>query len=118
MTVEPIPVAEQPGTVCTNEGAMTTSLAVAERFDKEHFIVLRDIRTLIKRHRDPSFCATHYVESSSVTGRGRVIPCLLLSEVAVSLLVMGYTGERRLLKKCAHAMNVMHQISTPLAEAS
>ena len=39
---------------------LTTSLAVAEHFQKEHFHVMRDIRNEIAAHADPVFTDQHF----------------------------------------------------------
>lgn len=86
---------------------MTTSLAVAEHFDKEHFHVLRDIREIIERSDDPDFTIQNFIEFSHVTGRGKVIPCYRLTELGFSLLVMGFTGAKAARWKRAYAQAFM-----------
>jgi Rha family phage regulatory protein len=85
------------------EVPMTTSLAVAEHFGKEHFNVLRDIREIIAKADDPGFTGKNFVESTHMTGRGKPVPCYRLTELGFSLLAMGFSGEQAMRWKRAYA---------------
>lgn len=73
---------------------LTTSLAVAEHFEKEHRDVLRAIRNEIAAHADPVFTDQHFFLAEHLTGRGKPIPIYRLTEIGFSLIAMGFTGTR------------------------
>ena len=71
----------------------TTSLDVAEKFEKRHDNVLQTIREL--QEQLPDFSRLHYKESI-YTKRGKEYPCFNISRDGLSLLVMGFTGAEAL----------------------
>ena len=73
---------------------LTTSLAIAEHFDKEHRNVLREIRNEIHAHDDPDFTSQHFFEATQIDARGKSIPIFRLTEIGFSLIAMGFTGAR------------------------
>lgn len=97
----------QPRVLVIGETPMTTTLSVAEHFDKEHFHVLRDVREIMARAADPDFTTQHFIELTHVTGRGKVVPCFRLTELGFSLLVMGFTGDKAARWKRAYAQAFM-----------
>lgn len=73
---------------------MTTSLAIAEHFDKEHRNVLREIRNEIHAHDDRDFTSQHFFEATQIDARGKPIPIFRLTEIGFSLIAMGFTGTK------------------------
>ena len=106
-----------------NKQALTTSLKVAEYFDKEHKHVVRDIRTLIQQMASQSQSpklvdgvttptAQMFVESSyQAESGGRRYPMFYMNRDGFSLLAMGFTGAKALQFKLAYieAFNAMEQ---------
>lgn len=86
----------------------TTSLAIAEHFDKRHDAVLRDIRALIGDC-PSSFTAHNFVASEYTDPTGRKLPMYHVFFDGFILLVMGYTGKKALQMKLAYieAFNAM-----------
>lgn len=85
---------------------VTTSIKVAEIFDKEHKNVLRDIENLAAQN-----SAAKYFAKSTYANRGKQYPMYFMTRDGFSLLVMGFTGERALKFKIdfIEAFNVMEQ---------
>lgn len=73
---------------------MTTSLAIAGHFEKEHRDVLRAIRNEIADHADRGFTEQHFFEAVQVNTRGRPTPIFRLTEIGFSLIAMGFTGAK------------------------
>lgn len=71
---------------------VTTSLLVAEKFEKEHKHVLDAIRNLVAENSAASFL---FFESQ-YENRGKYYPMFIMSRDGFSLLVMGFTGSRAL----------------------
>lgn len=69
---------------------MTTSLKVAEVFDKEHFHVLTAIRNL---DCSPEFKSTNFSELNREY-RGRLFPYYLMTRDGFTFLAMGFTGAK------------------------
>jgi len=84
---------------------VTTSLIVAEYFEKEHKHVLRDIRELLidldkVGKGQPNFGQSYYAEALSyINEQNKPMPMYELNEDFWMLLVMGYTGKKALLIK-------------------
>ena len=94
-----------------NEQAITTSLKVAEVFEKNHQHVMRDIRDLEKQIKDASkfgqmFSATQYADKYD-----RLQPMYEMNFNGFALLTMGFTGKKALKFKLAYiqAFNAMEQ---------
>ena len=82
-----------------NDQALTTSLKVAEVFGKEHFHVVRDIRSLVNQIGGISkigdtapFQETTYTNEQNK----QIYPMYLMNRDGFSLLVMGFTGQKAL----------------------
>lgn len=79
----------------------TTSLKVAEFFERNHRHVLRDIRDLVakcsKNFTEPNFGLSEYTDPT-----GRKLPMYLLTKDGFMMLAMGYTGERAMRLKEAY----------------
>lgn len=79
--------------VTQREGrAIVTSLKVAERFNKQHKNVMRDITSVISDIADDEFSRLNFELRNQVV-RGREYPYFELSEEAFALTVMGFTGK-------------------------
>lgn len=111
-----------------NQEPTTTSLNVAQVFDKPHADVLKSVRSLIKETsqdlREGNFDLSSY---EVVTGNGtkKKFPMYILTQDAFTLLVMGFTGTKALQFKIAY-MNEFKRMReelehkarfTPLQEA-
>ncbi|MDI9333756.1 MAG: Rha family transcriptional regulator [Cytophagales bacterium] len=81
---------------------MTTSLAVAEHFEKEHKHVLRDIRAKIANINNADFCKQHFVPFQHIDSYGRSQPIYRLTESGFAFVVMGFTGQKADQWQCAY----------------
>ncbi|EDO8527491.1 hypothetical protein GTH14_07205 [Campylobacter jejuni] len=68
----------------------TTSLSVAEVFNKNHKNIIRKINEFPK----DNFTKLNFEPSKYIDSTGRVLPCYKITRDAFSLLVMGFTGEK------------------------
>jgi len=75
-----------------NNQSLTTSLLVAESFDKEHKHVLRDIREILDT--DDEFNQSNFGLVNYTDAKGEERPMYHLTKDGFTLLVMGYTGEK------------------------
>lgn len=77
---------------------LTTSLKVAEKFEKEHSKVLRNIKELIvKINRAKNGVVNFYIkETSYIDLKGEERPLYEFNKDFFTLLVMGFTGEKAL----------------------
>lgn len=94
-----------------NGQAITTSLQVAEIFDKQHKNILRDIDTLIAQL-DKSFATLNFELTFEIKQLGmseRKTPCYNLTRDAFTLLAMGFTGAKALQFKLAF-LNAFNQL--------
>lgn len=76
---------------------LTTSVIVAEKFEKKHKHILEIIRDLVKKDMPgirPMFRETTYQD-----GYGRPQGCYAITEEGFSLLAMGFTGDKALIFK-------------------
>jgi len=87
-----------------NNQPATTSLKIAECFEKNHFHVMRDIQSLIEQC-PKDFTASNFGLSEYTDSTGRKLPIF----DGFILLVMGYTGKKALQMKLAYieAFNAM-----------
>ncbi|WP_096024540.1 Rha family transcriptional regulator [Campylobacter lanienae] len=73
-----------------NSGVFTTSLSVANVFNKRHSDILAQIREFpTDDFTERNFPLSEYADST-----GRKLPCYNLTRDGFSLLVMGFTGEK------------------------
>lgn len=70
---------------------ITTSLLVAEKFDKRHRDVLRDIENLSC---SIGFRERNFALSSYISQQNKELPMHIMSKDGFIFLVMGYTGEK------------------------
>ncbi|MEQ1412254.1 Rha family transcriptional regulator [Acinetobacter indicus] len=91
--------------------AMTTSMIVADTFNKKHFHVLRDIKNLIKQVPDleSNFVLTYEIKELGTAERKT--PYYKIDRDGFALLGMGYTGQEALQFKINYinAFNAMEQ---------
>lgn len=73
-----------------NGEVLANSREIAERFEKEHKHVLRDIKNLIAQNWTVK---NMFTESEYISDRGRKYPEYLMNRDGFSLLVMGFTGK-------------------------
>ena len=75
--------------------AVTTSLSVAESFEKDHSHVLRDIRALMADLSE-DFSQSNFGLAEYLDGQGKKRPCFELTRDGFTLLAMGFTGKKAL----------------------
>lgn len=75
-----------------NDQAMTNSLLIAEKFEKEHKNVIRDIQNLVAQN---SAAKMLFIESE-YENRGKMYPMYIMNRDGFSLLVMGFNGAKAL----------------------
>lgn len=97
-----------------NEQALTTSLKVAEYFEKEHVHIMRDIRDLSKQLEDVSNFGQMFHKSTYTDSYNRRQPMYLLNRDGFTLLAMGFTGKKALQFKLNYiqAFNAMEAALT------
>ena len=88
-----------------SDQVITTSLKVAETFEKNHRHVLESIREIIKQAggmpkigQSPMFQETTYIHEQN----GQVYPMYLMNRDGFTLLAMGFTGKKALQFKLAY----------------
>ncbi|MCI8750913.1 MAG: Rha family transcriptional regulator [Lachnospiraceae bacterium] len=92
-----------------NNKAVCTSLQVAEKFEKRHDNVMRDIRGLLKNEETQQmFKLSSYIEKQN----GQKYPMCYMNRDGFSLLAMGFTGKKALNWKIQYikAFNTMEEI--------
>lgn len=92
-----------------NNKAVCTSLQVAEKFEKRHNNVMRDIRGLLKNEQTQQmFKLSSYVEKQN----GQEYSMCYMNRDGFSLLAMGFTGEKALNWKIQYikAFNTMEEM--------
>ena len=82
--------------ILQNEQAITTSLKVAEVFEKNHQHVMRDIRDLEKQIKDVSKIGQMFSAAEYTDNYGRAQPMYLMNRDGFSLLAMGFNGKKAL----------------------
>ena len=100
-----------------NDQALTTSLKVAETFDKNHAHVMRDIRDLISQVGNESKIGLvkMFEESSYTDKKGESRPMYLMNRDGFTLLAMGFTGKKALKFKLDY-INAFNKMETKLKE--
>ena len=96
-----------------NDQPITTSLKIADTFEKRHDLILRDIRNLIQdlgglRNFEES---SMFVESTYTNQQNKLQPMYLINRDGFTLLAMGFTGKKALQFKLKYiqAFNEMEQ---------
>lgn len=80
-----------PKVIIENGRAVTTSIAVADFFQKRHDDVLKKLRTL---ECSPDFTARNFAASEYTDSTGRTLPMYEMTKDGFVFLVMGFTGKR------------------------
>lgn len=88
---------------------MNSSLEIAKHYGKRHALVIRDIRTFMKRFEGVTAIEKHIRRSSYRDRYQRTQMCFLLSEVAVCLLTLGYTGAKPFPTKYAYVLQLFEE---------
>lgn len=89
---------------------ITTTLRIAELFEKRHFHIIRDIEKL-KQQLPKEFNESNFGRVDYTDTKGEKRPMYTLTRDAFSLLVMGFTGEKALQWKLKYieAFNAMEK---------
>ena len=102
--------------IIDQDHAFTTSLLVAERFDKQHKNVLQSIEAVIKKCPDKAFAQLNFQPSKYQVKAGknsiREEKTYNLTRDGFTLLVRGFTGDKAFLWNIAfiNAFNQMEQL--------
>lgn len=95
--------------IMKNKQAVTTSLQVAESFEKNHADVMRSIKNLTQQN-----CRVKnmFAESTYVNSRNQEQPMFYMNRDGFTLLAMGFTGDKALQFKLKYieAFNKMEQM--------
>lgn len=98
--------------------AVTTSIDVAERFEKEHFHVLRSIREI---EVPEEFSASNFGFTDYEDSQGKSRPMCIMTRDGFTLLAMGFTGPKAMAWKVRYieAFNAMEaQIRKSVRDAA
>ena len=79
--------------IMKNKQAVTTSLQVAESFEKQHKNVMQSIRNLTAEN---SAVGNMFAESTYVNKQGHEQPMYYMNRDGFTVLAMGFTGEAAL----------------------
>ena len=78
-----------------NGQAITSSLLVAQKFEKEHRNVIQSIRELLNSAENSALLSM-FVESSYIAQNGKENPMFIMNRDGFNLLTMGFTGTKAL----------------------
>ena len=82
--------------------AVTTSRNIAAVFEKEHKIVMRDIRNTLAANTDADFNRYNFVPVEYTDAKGQKRPEYLLTRDGAMMLIMSYTGSKAMALKTAY----------------
>lgn len=93
-----------------NGQILASSLDVAQKFEKRHDHVLRDIDKLISD--SPNLGSEMFIETTYINERGKIYRCFDMNRDGFSLISMGFTGKKALEWKLKYidAFNKMEEI--------
>ena len=93
-----------------NNSIITSSITVAEHFEKEHRHILDNIRQILAAENS----AARFFTETTFENRGKEYPMYLMNRDGFSLLAMGFTGAKALEWKIKYieAFNDMEKILT------
>ncbi len=80
--------------IMKDQQAVTSSLQVAETFNKEHKNIIRDIEHLLES--DSSVLSSQIFLKSTHENRGKQYPMYYMNRDGFTLLAMGFTGKKAL----------------------
>lgn len=94
-----------------NGKILVSSQDVAEKFNKSHNHVIRDIEDIISKSDCPNLDSEMFIESTYQNSRGKTYKCYLMNRDGFSLLAMGFTGKMALQWKLKYieAFNKMEE---------
>lgn len=104
-----------PIVITTDNHVFTTSLLVAEKFDKKHFHVLRDIENIIKNCPDKRFNESNFGFVNYQDAKNETRPMVNLTRDGFTMLAMGFTGSKAFLWKIAF-INAFNRMEAKLNE--
>lgn len=91
----------------------TTSLLIAETFDKNHYDVIHKIESLQQQIEDTEFFRSPqmFEKSKYLTSQNKLVPMYYLNRDGFTLLAMGFTGQKALEWKLKYiqAFNAMEE---------
>ncbi|AKP66114.1 phage antirepressor KilAC domain-containing protein [Companilactobacillus ginsenosidimutans] len=95
--------------IMKDQQAVTSSLQVAETFNKEHKNIIRDIEHLLES--DSSVLSSQIFLKSTHENRGKQYPMYYMNRDGFTLLAMGFTGKKALRFKMQYieAFNKMEE---------
>ena len=97
----------------------TTSLVLAEKFEKNHFHVIRDIELIIKNCPDKHFSESNFglrnYQYTTGKNQGRTAPMYNLTRQGFTMVAMGFTGKKAFLWKIAF-INAFDRMEAKLNE--
>ena len=99
-----------------NGHAVTTSLQIAEIFDRQHKNILQSIEYLMSQL-DQNFNALNFQPVKYIDGKGETRTQYNLTRDAFVLLVMGFTGSKALGFKLAY-LNAFNQMESALNQGN
>lgn len=83
----------QPIVKIENGKPMTTSVAVADYFDRQHNNVMRDIRNVLAECSE-SFSLLNFEQSTYQNSRGQTQPMYRLTQDGFAMTALGFTGKK------------------------
>lgn len=93
--------------------AVTTSLQVAEAFDKNHRDVLAAIRDLLSSAENYAVLKKYFIDGSYTASNGKTNPMYYMNRDGFTLLAVGFTGQKALKFKLAY-INQFNQMEQAL----
>ena len=112
-------MSNKPIVITDQEHVYTTSLLVAEKFNKLHKNVLRDIENVIQKCPDKDFSRLNFeprnYQYQSGKNQDREAPMYNISKDGFTMLAMGFTGEKAFLWKIAF-INAFNKMEAKLNE--
>lgn len=85
----------QPLVKIENGKPMTTSVAVADYFERKHKHVMDSIREILSAVPD-TFAGPNFRPSEYIGKDGRTLPCYLLTRSGFAMTALGFTGKKAL----------------------
>lgn len=80
---------------------VTTSVAVADYFDRQHNNVMRDIRNILAECSE-EFSLLNFEQRDYVNSRGQTQPCYYLTRSGFAMTALGFTGKKAIQFRLAY----------------
>ena len=93
MNTSQLVISDEPALEVKNEHIFASSVEIAQKFGKRHWIVIRAIEKLVASGR---FTEHNFVSSKYQDSTGRNLPFYMMDRHGFSILVMGFTGNAAL----------------------